>query len=149
MAAYQTLLSIEAKSLEQDFFLFQLGQSYFRLNNFEKAREQYQKVLEDFPKSSLGARVRYEIGNTYYMEGKYDIAIEALKQVVRLNAPSEYATEAQFLMAQSFEHLDKATNAFQMYQAIQDRYPAQEVLKFRMQEIEKKIKEAEKKVKKK
>jgi outer membrane protein assembly factor BamD (BamD/ComL family) len=43
--------------------------------------------------------------------GKYEVAIEALKQALRLHAGSDYAIEAQFQMAQRCEHQDKLADA--------------------------------------
>lgn len=139
IAAYKRLISFNPESLEIDFFQFRIGESYFRQNNFEQARYEYQQLLERFPKSQFAARARFEIGNAYYMEGKYDIAEQAWQQVVRNHTQSEYATEAQFMMAQCLEHQEKLQNALQMYENLQGRYPASDVLDLRMTELKKRI----------
>lgn len=139
IAAYKKLISFNPESLEIDLFQFRIGQAYFRQNNFEQARFEYQQLLERFPKSQFTARARFEVGNAYYMEGKYDIALEALKQVLRHHSQSEYATEAQFLMAQCLEHQDKLQNALQTYENIRGRYSSPEVLDLRVAELKKRI----------
>lgn len=139
IAAYKKLITFNPESLENDLFQFRIAEAYFRQNNFEQSRFEYQQLLERFPRSQFTARARYEVGNTYYMEGKYDIAIEALKQVLRHHSMSEYAVEANFLMAQCFEQQEKLQNALQMYETVKGRYPAAEVLELRIQEVKKRI----------
>ena len=73
------------------------------------------------------------------MEGKYDIAIEALKQVLRNHSQSEYATEAQFLMAECMEQQDKLQNALQMYENIKGRYSSPDVLGLRIAALRKRL----------
>lgn len=139
IAAYKKLISFNPESLETDLFQFRIGQAYFRQNNFDQARYEYQQLLERFPKSPFAARARFEVGNAYYMEGKYEIAEEAWKQVLRHHTQSEYATEAQFMMAQCLEHQDKLQNALQMYETIKGRYPSSEILDLRINELKKRM----------
>jgi tetratricopeptide (TPR) repeat protein len=127
LAAYKKLISLNPDSLEADFFQFQIAEAYFQENNFEQARQEYQLLLDHFPKSSYIPHARFEIGNTYYLEGKNDIAVEALEQVIRHHPQSEYAVEAQFLMA-----------ALQIYESIKGRYPASAVLDQRIENLKKK-----------
>ncbi len=142
IAAYKKLLVFSPDSLEADVFQFRIAQSYFQQNNFEQARQEYQVILDKYPKSQLTARARYEIGNSYYMDGKYDIAIEALKQVLRHNPQSEWATEAQFLMAECLDRQDKLQAALQTYENIQGRYSSPEILNMRIDDVRKRLKAA-------
>jgi TolA-binding protein len=119
-----------------------LGKSFFRTNDFEKARQQYQLLIDEFPKSQLVASARFEIGNSYYMEGKYEVAIEALKQVLRLHAGSDYAIEAQFQMAQCLEHQDKLADALATYEAIRENYPSRKVVDLRLASLQKRMKKS-------
>jgi TolA-binding protein len=74
------------------------------------------------------------------MEGRYEIALEALKQVVRFHPQTEYVLEAQFLTAQCLEHLDKFSNALQIYESIADKYRPEGVIQMRISEVQKKVK---------
>ena len=139
IAAYRKLISFNAESLEIDFFQFRIAQAFFRQNNFDQARLEYQNLLERYPKSQYVARTRYEIGNSYYMEGKYAIAVEALKRVLRLHTQSEYGIHAEFLVAQCLEQLDKLPAAMQEYESIRGRYPHPDVLDMRIKELKKRM----------
>ena len=139
VAAYKKLISFNPESLELDFFQFRVAESFFRQNNFDQSRLEYQQLLERFPRSQYSARARFEIGNTYYMESKYDVAIEAWKQVIRHHSQSEFATEAQFMMAQCLEQQGKLQNALQVYENITGRYSSPEILKLRITELKKRL----------
>jgi TolA-binding protein len=140
IAAYKKLMAFSPDSLETDLFQFRVAQGHFQQNNFEQARIEFEELLEKFPKSPYVARARFEIGNAYYMEGKYDMGIEALKQVIRNHMQSEYATEAEFLMAQCMEQSNKLAPALQVYKNLRGRYTNAKILEFRITELEKRIK---------
>jgi len=141
IAAFRKLLDLSPESLEADSFQYHIGQSYYRLNNFDQARIEHQTLISLYPKSQFASRARLEIGNTYYMEGKYDIAEEALKQVIRHHAQSEQALEAQFLIGQCLEHQGKLRQALQEYESVQGRYPSPQVLGMRIADVRKKLKQ--------
>jgi len=142
--AYRKLLSFNPGSLEADFFQFRVAESFFKQNNFEQARTEYQHLVEKFPKSQYVEKSRFEIGNTYYMEGKYDIALEAFKQVVRHHPQSEYAVEADFLTAQCLEQTKKLDSALMIYENIKIRYFNPKIIEFRISELKKRIKKEKK-----
>ena len=139
ITAYRKLISLNPDSLEMDFFQFRIAESYFRLNNFDQARQEYRLLLDKFPKSQFAARTRFEIGNAYYMEGRYDVAIEALKQVERYHPTSEYAVEAEFLTAECYDHEDKLQSALQEYNELQGRYPVPAVLAAQIEGVKKRM----------
>ncbi len=89
ISAYRKLASLSPDSLEGDLFQFRIAQAYFRQNNFEQARIEFQHLIDQYKKSQYVAHSRFEIGNAYYMDGKYDIAEEALKEVERRHPQSE------------------------------------------------------------
>lgn len=76
------------------------------------------------------------------MEAKYDVAIEAIKQVLRNHAGSDYAIEAQFLMGQCYEHMDKMPDALATYQGVREGYPNKQVIDLRMAALQKRMKKA-------
>ena len=137
---YRKLQTSNPTSLEGDFFQFRIGEAYFRKNNFEQARIEYENLLEKYPKSQYVARTHYQIGNSYYMEGKYEKAVEVLRHAIRQHAQSEFTVDAQFRLAECLEHVNQFKEAIQIYEAIQDRYPAKEVVAFRLVEAKKRSK---------
>ena len=141
IVAYRRLMDMNSESLEIDSFQLRIALSQFRKSDFAQARIEFQALVERFPKSQYVPRSKFEIGNCYYMEGRYDLAIEALKQVLRNHAQSDYAVEAQFLIGQSQEHQGQLRAALQSYEAIKGRYPATDVVEVRMQDVSKRLKQ--------
>lgn len=136
---YRKLQTSNPTSLEADFFQFRIAEAYFRKNNFEQARIEFESLMEKYPKSQYVARTRYQIGNSYYMEGKYEKAIEVLRHAIRQHAQSEFTVDAQFRLAECLEHMNEYKEAIQIYEAIQDRYPAKEVVSYRITEAKKRV----------
>lgn len=141
IVAYRHLMEMNAESLELDAFQLRIALSHFRKSDFAQARIEFQALVERFPKSQFVPRAKFEIGNCYYMEGRYELAIEALKQVLRNHAHSDYAVEAQFLIGQSQEHQGQLRAALQSYEAIKGRYPATDVVEVRMKDVSKRLKQ--------
>jgi TolA-binding protein len=141
IVAYRRLMEMNPESLELDAFQLRIALSQFRKSDFAQARIEFQSLVERFPKSPFVPRARFEIGNCYYMEGRYDLAIEALKQVLRHHPQSDYAVEAQFLIGQSQEHQGQLRAALQSYEAVKGRYPAGDVVDLRIQDVSKRLKQ--------
>ena len=96
IAAYRKLISFNPDSLEMDLFQFRIAQSYFHQNNLDQARQEFQQLLERFPKSQFAAQARFEIGNSYYMEGRYDVAVEALNRWCGIIPRAKYLSRRSF-----------------------------------------------------
>ncbi len=141
IVAYRRLMEMNEQSLEVDSFQLRIAMSHFRKSDFAQARIEFQTLIERFPKSQFVPRSRFEIGNCYYMESRYDLAIEALKQVLRNHAQSDYAVEAQFLIGQSQEHQGQLRAALQSYESVKGRYPAGDVVDVRIKDVSKRVKQ--------
>ena len=72
-------------------------------------------------------------------KGNTKLRSRRLKQVLRNHSQSEYATEAQFLMAECMEQQDKLQNALQMYENIKGRYSSPDVLGLRIAALRKRL----------
>jgi len=63
---------------------YNLGNAYFKAENFAKARECYTEAL-NFKEPNELADVNFNIGNTYFYESKPDTAIQYYKRSLELN----------------------------------------------------------------
>lgn len=135
IVAYSKLIELEPNSLERDLFLYRIIRSHFLLSNFEKARSEAERFLELFPKSQLVPKVRFEIGNAYFMEGKYALAVEALKQVLRHHPQHPQSIEAQFWIAQGYDQLGDYSSARALYEQLLVKYPSPEIIEKRIKAL--------------
>ncbi len=135
IAAYEKLMELQPNSLEKDQFYYRVVRSHFLLNDFDMARSVSERFLELFPKSELTPKVRFEIGNAYFMEGKYALAIQALKQVVRHHPQHPQAIDAQFWIAQGYDQLGDIKAARAQYEQLRLKYPSPEIIEKRLQDL--------------
>ncbi|MCB0403216.1 MAG: tetratricopeptide repeat protein [Bdellovibrionales bacterium] len=138
--SYKLLLDESPKGPEAGEFMFKMASAAFQQNKFEESRGIYQSLVERYPNSELVPGARYEIGNTYYMQERYEVALQALKQVLREHPQSKYSIEAQFLMARCLEQQLNFAEALEMYEGLEGRYFPKQVLSQRIEKIKPKVK---------
>lgn len=68
---------------------YNLGNASFKLKDFEKAVEQYEKIAEMAPSANDKAWTYHNLGNAYFATQKLEDAIEAYKKALRLNPKDE------------------------------------------------------------
>ena len=97
----------------------------------KKATEMLAKVRDNAPRSLSAARAQFTTGEVWKNEKKYDLSIDAFRQVVRDYPDSKYGPEAQFrigkiLLAQGLEGNQDSANLERSHRAFDDlllRYP--------------------------
>ena len=68
IAVYQKVL--DQPDPENDQLQYEVADCYFRLNNFDQARIEFDSLTKSYPQSLLIAEVQYRIAMTYALEGK-------------------------------------------------------------------------------
>ena len=95
-----SFLSNYPKSPLQDDALFELGNTYVKINKNEKAIEAYDKLNYSYPKSSYTARALLKQGSIFYLDAKNEQALNKFRRVVA-NYPG--TAEANQAVAQARE----------------------------------------------
>ena len=67
----------------------EIAQSNYRMRDFKKANQYYQRKCNAAKNKFERARLKHNIGNTWYKQGKYKEAIESYKESLRLNPNDE------------------------------------------------------------
>ena len=91
---YQKLLDMGGKDSSEA--QYEMADCYFRLNNFEQARIEFESFLKNFPDSERSAEVQYRVATAASLEGNLDKALETFKLVNKNWPDSAYAVEARF-----------------------------------------------------
>ncbi len=78
---------------------FNLGNTYLRQKNAEKAMEEYQKAATHCNSNLVKKAIYHNMGNIYYFSGQYDKAEEAFKEALRAQ-PKDDRTRYNLAMAQ-------------------------------------------------
>lgn len=137
-ALYQKL--VDRERAPGDRFLYELADCYFRLNNFEQARIEFENMLKVWPDSGYATEVRYRIGVAYSLEGQLQAAEEVFRQVIEDFSGDPFATEARFSLASVLEEQERLRESLKILEELEKDYPNPEALARKKEQVEERIK---------
>lgn len=142
ISAYQKVLDQE--SLDHDQHQYEVADCYFRLNNFNQARIEFESLLKIEPESELVAEVQYRIAVTYALEGLLPEAAGAYRLVIERWAESPYALEARIGLAAVLEEQEELLEALKILEELVGSYPNPEVLERKTLQVRERIEKKKK-----
>ncbi|ALC14808.1 hypothetical protein DSOUD_0006 [Desulfuromonas soudanensis] len=142
IVAYQKLLDGGAPNL--DSVQYEVADIYFRMNNFEQARIEFESLLKNYPESPLVPEVHYRIGVAYSLEEAPAEAEEAFRAVIKEWPDSPYAVEARYGLAGVLEDQEQLRSALQVLEDLQGIYPNAEALAQRTEQVRERIRKKKK-----
>jgi TolA-binding protein len=108
-----------------DRFIYQaqfgIGWALENQKKYDDARAWYGKVIAQ-NSSPTAARAQFQIGETWFAEGKYDQAAAALLAVADVYAYPEWAARATFEAGRVFEQMKQPDSAKQQYSTVVNKY---------------------------
>src|SRR5205814_941282 len=107
---------------------------------FQEARAVFTAIADRGTSDKEKEKAKFEIANSYYLEGKYEAAIEAFNQYLRRYHTETLRTQAKFLQAQSYDYLNKPATALEILLSIENSYRPKELISDRIAAIRKKVK---------
>lgn len=137
ISAYQRLLDDAGD--EADRVQYEVADSYFRLNNFEQTRIEFENLMRNYPASLLLPEVQYRIAVTLALEGDFNGAIAAYREVPARWPQSPYALEASYGLAGVLEERERLQEALTLLKELQGRYPNQDALERRLEKLRERI----------
>jgi len=138
VAIYQRLVDRGHEPVDR--FLYELADCYFRLNNFEQARIEYENMLKTWPQSPLAVEVRYRIGMAHTLEGGLKEAEAVFRGLVKEAPDSPFGVEARFGLASVLEEQERLRESLQELKTLEGVYPNPEVLARKISQVEERIK---------
>lgn len=137
ITAYQRLIDDDTDGADQ--LQYEVADCYFRLNNFEQARIEFEQQLRYYPTSALAPEVQFRLAVTHALEGDAERAMTAFREVPIHWPQSPYAIEAQFGLATVLEERDRLQEALSLLEALRGIYPNQEALEQRIANLQSRI----------
>jgi TolA-binding protein len=137
-ALYQKLLDLGMEPADR--FQYELSDCYFRLNNFEQARIEFENLLKSWPESSLITEVEYRIGMSYALDGKLKEAEKAFRAILKDKPDDPFAVETKFSLASVLEDQERLRESLKVLRELEGNYPAPEALQRKIEKIEDRIK---------
>ena len=106
-----------------DYALFQIGQAQANAGRTEEAVAAYDRLLNDYPESSLHAQTLYAKGALAFQQGDYREAIANYQAVIDEHPGSPLAPKAQYGIGDALYNQGNLREATAAYRAVLDRYP--------------------------
>jgi tol-pal system protein YbgF len=113
----------------------------FKEGQYVKAREEFLKFLKQHPKTAYSDNAQFWIGETWYVEEKYERAIVEYEKVVKDYPLGDKVPYALLKQGMAFQKLDDTASARIVYQQIVKKYPQTNqarVAKAKLSELKKK-----------
>ena len=142
VVAYQKLLDSGVD--DGDRVQYELGDTYFRLNNFEQARIEFESLLKTWTQSPLLPQVRFRIATTFALEGDLKEAESVYRAVIRDWPDDPFAIEARFGLAAVLEDGERLLDALKVLEQLRGVYPNPEILQKRIEQVEERIRKKKK-----
>ena len=137
IVAYQKLL--DGGVADGDRVHYEIADAYFRLNNFEQARIEFESLLKSWPESPLVPEVRYRIATVYALDGDLRGAEGAYRAIIRDWPNDPFALEARLGLAGVLEQQEQLKAALAILEDLRGIYPNPEVLERRLEQIRQRI----------
>lgn len=137
IVAYQKMFNSGVE--DGDRIQYEIADSYFRLENFEQARIEFESLLKNYPDSPLLPEVAYRTAVTWSLEGEPAEAEKAFRRVAELWPDSTYALEAQFGLVTVLEEREELREALALLETLNGRYPNTEAVKKKIEQVQQRM----------
>lgn len=77
---------------------FNQGDALFKLNELDKAKEHYDAAVKLSTNTEIKAKAKYNIGNAWYKQEKYEESVKAYKESLKFN-PKDMDAKYNLMMA--------------------------------------------------
>ncbi|MDF1579487.1 MAG: tetratricopeptide repeat protein [Desulfuromonadales bacterium] len=142
ITVYQEL--VDAGVPHSDRLIYEIADAYFRENNFEQARIEFEGLIKNYPQSTLVPEASYRIGVAYALEHQSQAAELAYRQVVEVFPNDPFAREAQLGLAGVMEDQERLREALTVLEGLVGVYPNQNVLQKRIEQVRERINKKQK-----
>ncbi len=122
---------------------FKYAKKLYNNEDYQKAQNEFQSILLQFPGSAVNDDAEYYLGMTYFKSEQYLLAAYEFSKLIKDIPTSPYVPDAQFMLADSYYKLSPpyqldqtyTKKAIQEFQAFIDFFPTNA----KVQKAEKKI----------
>jgi tetratricopeptide (TPR) repeat protein len=133
-SAYQQLNSFIPKLKRTEEYSYKIGMCLFELGQYTAARKVFLDITSD-RNHSYFVRSHFFVGKIHFLKREWNTAISFFKKYLLLESNKLHSVETKFLIANSYEMLEKLSTAYKIYASIQEQYPNYEVIKNRIKSL--------------
>lgn len=132
--AYQVLMQVKPRLKNYDYYYFRVGESYFEMGRYNKAREIFNKVLSQ-PTNPYYVEAFYQMGLIEFYNQNWDQAVEFWHEYLKRERRKDLIVKVKFLIANAYESNEKLKEAYNIYYSLLPSYPNPDVLRARLKSL--------------
>ncbi len=111
---------------------FRIATTLLNARKLEEARLEYRNLLVNHAGTPEAAEAYYNIGFSYYLEKRNDVALAVFRKAVEDFPGTSVAARAQFFVADTLEEQGHLRGALQAFQGLRGKYANENVLEKRI-----------------
>lgn len=106
-----------------DYAMFQIANSYYRMNQNFQAVTEFRRVLRIYPYSSLREQAQYNVAYIYLNTGNYEQSINEFQTVIDRFPNTEWAARAQYNIGDAYYNAGDYDEAIYAYSQVLENHP--------------------------
>lgn len=123
-----------------DYYLDRTAWAHFQLEEYGLARRDYQRLLDDYPRSELAAAALIGIADSYYVEDRIPDALAAYHQALTRVEDDKSKARINFRIANCLEESGRLREARRVYRELLDCHPNPAAVRIRLAGVEGRLK---------
>lgn len=96
---------------------------YYKLDQKEKGRKYYQKVVDSASQTELAAKAMWYIAVSHFNDKNFEEAASVFNQIVNKFPTLRRGKDAQLMLAKTYEEDESYEKAAEVYDQLANRYP--------------------------
>lgn len=136
IAEYRGLIERYGDVEDVSPYYLAIAESYMAKGDFGRARSEYARFVERFPRNPRAPAAAFQRAYTHYIEGKAETALAAMEDFAARTDSDALRLEAEFVRGQCLEDLDRPQEALAVFKAIREAYPYPQLVDGRIARIE-------------
>lgn len=132
--SYQILMQVKPRLKNFDYYYFRVGESYFEMGLYKKAREIFNQVLSQ-PTNPYHVEAFYQMGLIEFYNQNWEKAVEFWHEYLKRERRKDLIVKVKFLIANAYESNEKLKEAYNIYYSLLPTYPNPDVLRARLKSL--------------
>ena len=133
---YHLAIANHPNAMQVDEVRFRMAKAYFGMKEYDQARVEFQRLLEEAPESRRAAEAAYEIADSWFVEERFPEAEKAYRRLLERYPGSEFEGAAWFGLARCREERGHYAEALELYQKALETYENKAVVALRIERLE-------------
>lgn len=132
--SYQILMNVQPRLKNYDYYFFRVGECYFEMGKYQKAREIFSLVLNQST-NPYHVEAYNQMGLVEFYNKNWDKAVEYWMEYLKRERRKDQVVKVKFLIANAYESNEKLKEAYNIYYSLLPSYPNPEVLRARLKSL--------------